>query len=73
MAVDRDACLNWNSYFILQKGGNPLTEYAGFDGLGSHNFCRCVVLYMLVFFQMDPTFFSFGFCPFRVARVVVSS
>uniref|UniRef100_A0A8C6WGT5 trypsin n=1 Tax=Neogobius melanostomus TaxID=47308 RepID=A0A8C6WGT5_9GOBI len=37
---DGDECLDWNSYFILQKYGDPFTEYAGFDGLGPHNFCR---------------------------------
>uniref|UniRef100_A0A8C6SIB9 trypsin n=1 Tax=Neogobius melanostomus TaxID=47308 RepID=A0A8C6SIB9_9GOBI len=37
---DGDECLDWNSYFILQKFGDPFTDYAGFDGLGPHNFCR---------------------------------
>uniref|UniRef100_A0A8C6SI88 trypsin n=1 Tax=Neogobius melanostomus TaxID=47308 RepID=A0A8C6SI88_9GOBI len=37
---DGDECLDWNSYFILQKYGDPFTDYAGFDGLGPHNFCR---------------------------------
>ncbi|XP_033841108.2 hyaluronan-binding protein 2-like [Periophthalmus magnuspinnatus] len=40
VTLDGDECLDWNSYFILQKGGDPFTEYAGFDGLGPHNFCR---------------------------------
>ncbi|KAJ0060352.1 hypothetical protein NL108_010134 [Boleophthalmus pectinirostris] len=40
VTVDGDECLDWNSYFILLNGGDPFTEYAGFDGLGSHNFCR---------------------------------
>uniref|UniRef100_A0A8C6WGS7 Kringle domain-containing protein n=1 Tax=Neogobius melanostomus TaxID=47308 RepID=A0A8C6WGS7_9GOBI len=38
VTVDGDECLDWNSYFILRKGGDPFTEYAGFDGLGPHNF-----------------------------------
>ncbi|XP_071385949.1 hyaluronan-binding protein 2-like [Centroberyx affinis] len=37
---DGDECLDWNSYFILQKGGDPFKEYAGFDGIGPHNYCR---------------------------------
>lgn len=40
VTVDGDECLDWNSYFVLQKGGDPFVEYAGFDGLGPHNFCR---------------------------------
>ncbi|KAK7919565.1 hypothetical protein WMY93_010849 [Mugilogobius chulae] len=40
VTVDGDECLNWNSYFVLINGGDPFVDYAGFDGLGSHNFCR---------------------------------
>lgn len=40
VAVDGEECLDWNSYFILQKGSNPFKEYAGFDGIGPHNHCR---------------------------------
>ncbi|KAM4624561.1 hyaluronan-binding protein 2-like [Polymixia lowei] len=35
-----DECLDWNSYFIRRKGGDPFKEYAGFDGIGQHNYCR---------------------------------
>ncbi|XP_054454628.1 hyaluronan-binding protein 2 [Anoplopoma fimbria] len=38
--VEGEECLDWNSYFIRQKGGDPYKEYAGFDGIGPHNFCR---------------------------------
>ncbi|KAM6951087.1 hyaluronan-binding protein 2-like [Aplochiton taeniatus] len=37
---DGDTCLNWNSFFVLEKGGDPFRDYAGFDGLGQHNYCR---------------------------------
>ncbi|KAM9837931.1 hyaluronan-binding protein 2 [Aulostomus maculatus] len=40
VTVDGEECLDWNSYFILQKGGDPFKEYAGFDGLGPHSYCR---------------------------------
>ncbi|CAJ1081012.1 LOW QUALITY PROTEIN: hyaluronan-binding protein 2-like [Xyrichtys novacula] len=40
VTVDGEECLDWNSYFIRQKGGDPFEEYAGFDGIGPHNFCR---------------------------------
>lgn len=40
MTVEGEECLDWNSYFILQKGSDPLQEYAGFDGIGPHNYCR---------------------------------
>ncbi|XP_062298225.1 hyaluronan-binding protein 2-like [Scomber scombrus] len=40
VTVDGEDCLDWNSYFILQKGGDPFREYAGFDGIGPHNYCR---------------------------------
>ncbi|KAM7370771.1 hypothetical protein PAMP_010292 [Pampus punctatissimus] len=40
VTVDGEDCLDWNSYFILQKGGDPFKEYAGFDGIGPHNYCR---------------------------------
>ena len=33
-------CLNWNSFFILEKGGDPFTDYQDFDGIGPHNYCR---------------------------------
>ncbi|XP_067100528.1 hyaluronan-binding protein 2 [Osmerus mordax] len=33
-------CLNWNSFFILEKGGDPFTDYPDFDGIGPHNNCR---------------------------------
>lgn len=38
--VEGEECLNWNSYFILQKGSDPLRQFAGFDGIGPHNYCR---------------------------------
>ncbi|XP_019120286.2 hyaluronan-binding protein 2-like isoform X1 [Larimichthys crocea] len=38
--VEGEECLDWNSYFIVQKGGDPFKEYAGFDGIGPHNYCR---------------------------------
>ncbi|TMS21949.1 Hyaluronan-binding protein 2 [Larimichthys crocea] len=37
--VEGEECLDWNSYFIVQKGGDPFKEYAGFDGIGPHNYC----------------------------------
>ncbi|KAM8876295.1 LOW QUALITY PROTEIN: hyaluronan-binding protein 2 [Synchiropus picturatus] len=40
VTVDREDCLDWNAYFILQKGQDPFQQYAGFDGLGPHNYCR---------------------------------
>ncbi|XP_051274058.1 hyaluronan-binding protein 2-like isoform X1 [Dicentrarchus labrax] len=40
VTVEEEECLDWNSYFILQKGGDPFKEYAGFDGIGPHNYCR---------------------------------
>ncbi|XP_034564218.1 hyaluronan-binding protein 2-like isoform X1 [Notolabrus celidotus] len=40
VTVEGEECLDWNSYFIQQKGGDPFREYAGFDGIGPHNFCR---------------------------------
>ncbi|XP_044193953.1 hyaluronan-binding protein 2-like isoform X2 [Thunnus albacares] len=40
VTVDGEDCLDWNSYFVLQKGGDPFKEYAGFDGIGPHNYCR---------------------------------
>ncbi|XP_073345254.1 hyaluronan-binding protein 2-like [Pagrus major] len=38
--VEGEECLDWNSYFIVQKGSDPFQEYAGFDGIGPHNYCR---------------------------------
>ncbi|XP_030256561.1 hyaluronan-binding protein 2-like isoform X2 [Sparus aurata] len=38
--VEGEECLDWNSYFIVQKGSDPFKEYAGFDGIGPHNYCR---------------------------------
>ncbi|KAF3853634.1 hypothetical protein F7725_014322 [Dissostichus mawsoni] len=38
--VEGKDCLDWNAYFIVQKGGDPFQEYAGFDGIGPHNYCR---------------------------------
>lgn len=38
--ADGTQCLDWNSYFIRQRGGDPFKEYAGFDGIGPHNYCR---------------------------------
>ncbi|XP_039991868.1 hyaluronan-binding protein 2 [Xiphias gladius] len=40
VTVEGEECLDWNSHFILQKGGDPFKEYAGYDGLGPHNYCR---------------------------------
>uniref|UniRef100_H2U792 trypsin n=1 Tax=Takifugu rubripes TaxID=31033 RepID=H2U792_TAKRU len=40
VTVEGEECLDWNSYFILQKGSDPIQEYAGFDGIGPHNYCR---------------------------------
>lgn len=40
VTVDGSQCLDWNSAFIRQKGGNPFQDYAGFDGIGPHNDCR---------------------------------
>ena len=40
VTVEGEECLDWNSYFIVQKGGDPFKEYAGFDGIGPHNYCR---------------------------------
>ncbi|KAK9530357.1 hypothetical protein VZT92_011863 [Zoarces viviparus] len=41
VTVEGEECLDWNSYFILQKGGaDPITGYPGFDGIGPHNYCR---------------------------------
>lgn len=40
VTAEGEDCLHWNSYFILQKGGDPFKEYAGFDGIGSHSYCR---------------------------------
>ncbi|XP_065806110.1 hyaluronan-binding protein 2-like isoform X1 [Labrus bergylta] len=40
VTLEREECLDWNSYFIQQHGGDPFKEYAGFDGIGPHNFCR---------------------------------
>ncbi|KAF0027270.1 hypothetical protein F2P81_020011 [Scophthalmus maximus] len=39
---DEDECLYWNSHFILDSGTNPFTSFEDNDGLGPHNFCRCV-------------------------------
>ncbi len=44
VTAEGEECLYWNSYFILQKGGDPFKEYAGFDGIGSHSYCRSGVL-----------------------------
>ncbi|KAG8008694.1 Hyaluronan-binding protein 2, partial [Nibea albiflora] len=38
--VEGEECLDWNSFFIVQKGGDPFKEYAGFDGIGPHSYCR---------------------------------
>ena len=35
-----DECLYWNSHFILEKGGDPFSDFEDSDGLGPHNFCR---------------------------------
>uniref|UniRef100_A0A3B3SCP6 trypsin n=1 Tax=Paramormyrops kingsleyae TaxID=1676925 RepID=A0A3B3SCP6_9TELE len=35
-----DICLPWNAYFIIVKDNNPLHEYSGDNGLGTHNYCR---------------------------------
>ncbi|XP_056153482.1 hyaluronan-binding protein 2 [Lampris incognitus] len=35
-----ETCLDWNSYFMLQNGEDPYKKYAGFDGIGPHNYCR---------------------------------
>lgn len=40
VTVDGSQCLDWNSAFIRQKGGDPFQDYAGFDGIGPHNYCR---------------------------------
>ncbi|KAM9817528.1 hyaluronan-binding protein 2 [Neosynchiropus ocellatus] len=40
VTVDREDCLDWNAYFIMQRGQDPFQQYAGFDGLGPHNYCR---------------------------------
>lgn len=40
MTVDGSQCLDWNSAFVRQKGGDPFQDYAGFDGIGPHNYCR---------------------------------
>ncbi|XP_040923394.1 hyaluronan-binding protein 2-like [Toxotes jaculatrix] len=40
VTVEGEECLDWDSYFILQNGGDPFNDYAGYDGLGPHNYCR---------------------------------
>ncbi|XP_022598048.1 hyaluronan-binding protein 2-like [Seriola dumerili] len=40
VTLEGEECLDWNSYFILQNGGDPFNEYAGYDGIGPHNYCR---------------------------------
>ncbi|KAM8836591.1 hyaluronan-binding protein 2 [Spinachia spinachia] len=37
VTVKGDECLDWNSCFIVQRGGDP---FKGFDGIGPHNYCR---------------------------------
>ncbi|XP_068439563.1 hyaluronan-binding protein 2 [Clinocottus analis] len=38
--IEGEECLDWNSHFIQQKGGDPFIDYAGFDGIGPHDYCR---------------------------------
>lgn len=40
VTVEGEECLDWNSYFIRRKGGDPFKDYVGFDGIGPHNYCR---------------------------------
>ncbi|XP_053269666.1 hyaluronan-binding protein 2 [Pleuronectes platessa] len=40
VTAEGEECLDWNSYFIAQSRGDPFQEYAGFDGIGPHNYCR---------------------------------
>uniref|UniRef100_A0A8C2WN27 trypsin n=1 Tax=Cyclopterus lumpus TaxID=8103 RepID=A0A8C2WN27_CYCLU len=40
VTVQEEECLDWNSNFIRQNGGDPFIDYAGFDGIGPHNYCR---------------------------------
>ncbi|XP_047465134.1 hyaluronan-binding protein 2-like [Mugil cephalus] len=40
VTIEGEECLDWNSYFVLQKGGDPFKEYEGFDGIGPHSYCR---------------------------------
>ncbi|XP_069374181.1 uncharacterized protein [Paralichthys olivaceus] len=40
VTAEGEECLDWNAYFIVQNGGDPFKAYAGFDGIGPHNYCR---------------------------------
>ncbi|XP_056285103.1 hyaluronan-binding protein 2 [Pseudoliparis swirei] len=40
VTVKEVECLDWNSNFIRQNGGEPFVDYAGFDGIGPHDYCR---------------------------------
>ncbi|KAK7919566.1 hypothetical protein WMY93_010850 [Mugilogobius chulae] len=37
---DGEDCLDWHSYFILARVGDPFTRFAEFDGLERNNHCR---------------------------------
>ncbi|TNN67713.1 Hyaluronan-binding protein 2 [Liparis tanakae] len=43
VTVKEEECLDWNSNFIRQNGGDPFVDYAGFDGIGPHDYCRIPV------------------------------
>ncbi|XP_058476929.1 hyaluronan-binding protein 2 [Solea solea] len=38
--AEGETCLDWDSFFIAQKGDNPFIAFAGYDGIGQHNYCR---------------------------------
>ncbi|XP_076008005.1 factor VII-activating protease-like [Genypterus blacodes] len=40
ITADGAECLDWNSNFVRQKGGDPFKDYPGFDGIGPHSYCR---------------------------------